>query len=115
MLRITINEEATKVVLKLEGRIVGPWTAELDRTWHSLGPSLDDRKLIVDLRDVSYIDHKGREILAEMYRKTGAQFQTDTPLTGYFAQEARSSTLQNGSGNGNGNGHRTSNQKGAPQ
>jgi hypothetical protein len=115
VLRITINEEAAKVMLKVEGRIVGPWTAELDRIWQSLGPSLDGRKLAVDLRGVSYIDHKGREILAEMCRNTGAQFQTDTPLTEYFAQEARSSTLQNASGNGNGNGHRKSNQKGAPK
>ena len=115
MLRITINEEAAKVILKLEGRIVGPWTAELDRTWHSLGPSLDGRKLAVDLCGVSYIDHEGRKLLAEMYRETGAQLQTNTPLTEYFAQEARSSTLQNGNGNGNGNGYRKSNEKGAPQ
>ena len=115
MLRITINEQAAKVMLKLEGRIVGPWATELDRTWHSLGPSLDGRKLAVDLRGVSYVDHKGREILAEMYRKTGAQFQADTPLMEYFAQEARSSTLRNGGGNENGNGHRNSTQKGAPQ
>jgi hypothetical protein len=103
VLRITINEEAAEVMLKLEGRIVGPWTAELDRSWHSLGPSLNGRKLAVDLRGVSYIDQKGREILAEMYRKTGAQFQADTPLTEYFAQEARSSTVLNGTGSGNGN------------
>jgi len=102
-------------MLKVEGRIVGPWTAELDRIWQSLSPSLDGRKLAVDLRGVSYIDHKGREILAEIYRKTGGQFQTDTPLAEYFAQEARSSILQNGSGNENGNGHGKSNQKGAPQ
>ena len=103
------------MMLKLEGRIIGPWTAELERSWHSLGASLDGRKLAVDLRCVSYVDHKGREILAEMYRKTGAQFQTDTPLTEYFAQEARSSPLQNGSGSGNGNDHRKNNPKGAPQ
>ena len=90
MLRITIHEEATKVMLKLEGRIVGPWTAELDRTWHSLGPSLEGRKLSVDLCGVSYIDREGRGVLADIYRKTQAEFQTDTPLTEYFVQEARS-------------------------
>jgi hypothetical protein len=96
VLRITINEDATKVMLKLEGRIVGPWTTELDRTWHSLGPSLAGRKLCVDLCGVSYIDREGRGVLADIYRKTQAEFQTDTPLTEYFVQEARSDGSRNG-------------------
>lgn len=100
VLRITIHEEADNVRLKLEGRIVGPWTAELDRTWHSLVPSLDDKKLSVDLRGVSYIDREGRGILAKIYRQTHAQFETDTPLTEYFAQEARTNSFTNGNGKG---------------
>ena len=98
MLRITIHEEAAKVKLKLEGRIVGPWTAELDHTWHSLGPSLAGRDLSVDLRGVSYVDHDGQGVLADIYRKTHARFQTDTPLMEYFAQEARSDSSKNGNG-----------------
>ena len=95
VLRITINEDATKVMLKLEGRIVGPWTTELDRIWQSLGPSLAGRKLSVDLCGVSYIDREGRGVLADIYRKTRAEFQTDTPLTEYFVQEARSDGSRN--------------------
>ncbi len=92
MLRITINDEANPVRLKLEGRVAGPWVAELDRTWQSLGPSLGERKLCVDLCSVSYIDREGRRVLAEMYRQTQAQFKTDTPLAEYFAEEARASS-----------------------
>jgi hypothetical protein len=115
VLRITIQEEAKKVMLKLEGRIVGPWTAELDRTWHSLGPSLEGRKLSIDLCAVSYIDRQGRGILADIYRQTHAQFTADTPLTDYFAEEARASNFENGSGkrNDHGNKHAKSNEKGA--
>jgi hypothetical protein len=96
VLRITIDDEANPVRLKLEGRIVGPWVAELDRTWHSLSPSLRERKLCVDLCGVSYIDHEGRRILADIYRQTQAQFETDTPMAEYFAEEARASS-NNGS------------------
>jgi hypothetical protein len=92
VLRITINDEANPVRLKLEGRIVGPWVAELDRTWQSLGPSLGKRNLCVDLCGVSYIDQEGRRILAEIYGQTQAQFETDTPLAEYFAEEARTSS-----------------------
>jgi ABC-type transporter Mla MlaB component len=102
VLRITINEEPDKVMLKLEGRIVGPWTAELDRTWHSLGPSLNDKTLSVDLCGVSYIDRDGRGVLADIYRHTHARFEVDTPLMEYFVQEARDSGSKNGNGNGKG-------------
>jgi hypothetical protein len=85
-------------MLKLEGRIVGPWTAELERTWHSLGPSLAGRKLSLDLCGVSYIDREGRGVLADIYRKTHARFETDTPLMEYLAQEARSDSSKNGNG-----------------
>jgi len=103
VLRITIDDEAEPVRLKLEGRITGPWSAELDRTWHSLGHSLGERELCVDLCGVSYIDREGRRILAEIYRQTHAQFETDTPLAEYFAEEARGSA-KNGNENGNGSG-----------
>jgi anti-anti-sigma regulatory factor len=109
VLRITIHDEADKVVLKLEGRIVGPWTTELDRTWRSLGPSLEDKRLFVDLCGVSYIDRQGRGILADIYRQTHAQFAADTVLSQYFAEEARASSFRNGNGNGN------RNEKGAPR
>ena len=97
MLRITIDNEANPVRMKLEGRITGPWVAELNRTWQSLGASLGNKKLRVDLCGVSYIDHEGRGILADMYRQAQAQFETDTPLTEYFAEEARASS-KNGNG-----------------
>jgi ABC-type transporter Mla MlaB component len=93
VLRITTNDEPTKLTLKLEGKIMGPWVAELERAWHSVDPVLDDKKLAIDLRGVSYVDHEGRAILAEIYRHTHAQFEADSPLTQYFAQEARSNGL----------------------
>ena len=101
VLRITIDEKENPVRLKLEGRIVGPWVAELARAWQSLGPSLGDRKLLVDLCGISYINAEGRRILAEMYRQTHARFETDTPLTEYFAEEARASS-KNGNGKARG-------------
>ena len=100
-------------MLKLEGRIVGPWSAELDRTWQGLRPSLDDKKLVIDLCGVTYIDSHGRGVLANIYRQTKAQFQTDTPLTQYFAQEARTTSLKNG--NGIGNGYAKNHEKGEPK
>jgi anti-anti-sigma regulatory factor len=94
VLRITIHEEATKVILKLEGRIVGPWATEFDRTWRSLNLSLNgkNKNLLVDLCGVSYVDREGRGVLADIYRRTHARFETETPLMEHFVQEAESSS-----------------------
>jgi ABC-type transporter Mla MlaB component len=100
VLKITIQEEAKKVRLKLEGRIVGPWVTELDRIWHSLGPSLDGKALSVNLCGVTYIDREGRGLLADMYRQARAAFEANTPLTDYFVQEARSKSFTHGNDKG---------------
>lgn len=95
MLRITIQEEDRKAqTVKLEGKIVGPWVAELERTWTSLAPSLGPKKLQLDLRGVAFADDQGRKVLREIYQKTQARFLTNSPLTKYFADDAMKS--QNG-------------------
>jgi hypothetical protein len=100
MLKITIEEGAKTIGLKLEGRIVGPWVAEVDRTWHSLAPSLDGKKLSIDLCGVTYVDSEGREVLADIYRQTHAQFKADTPLIRYFVEEAKNNSSHNRNGKG---------------
>jgi ABC-type transporter Mla MlaB component len=92
-LRITIQDEAPKsITLKIEGRVTGPKVPELNRAWQDLATSLGSRKLSVDLRGVTFIDTAGRNILAEIHSKTNADFLADTPMTKYFADEAKRST-----------------------
>jgi anti-anti-sigma regulatory factor len=96
MLKITINQNLDTTTLRLDGRITGPWASEFQKTWHSLASSLRSRKLRVDLRGVTHIDANGKQILAEIRSKTGAEFLADTPMTKYFADEAMSPGGQNG-------------------
>ena len=37
MLRISITDTAETVAIILEGRVAGPWVAELTRTWADVG------------------------------------------------------------------------------
>jgi len=90
MLRVTVNQDQDEfVTLKLEGKLAGARVLELNRVWQALEPSLGTRKLSVDLRGVTFADSKGKQALAEIHSKTGATFLADTPLTKYFAEEAR--------------------------
>jgi anti-anti-sigma regulatory factor len=86
-LRITVEENAETMVVKLEGRVVGPWAAELDRLWEETSPSLHARKLALDLRETTYADAGGIRVLRAIYFQTEAAILTSTPWTQYLADE----------------------------
>ena len=75
--------------MRLDGRVVGPWVDEFRRAWHSLAAGLGSRRLKVDLRGVTHMNADARRVLADIHYTTGADFLTDSPLTQYFAEEAR--------------------------
>jgi anti-anti-sigma regulatory factor len=88
MLRITVQDGDKSRTIKLEGKIVGPWVEEFRRTCRSLVPSLGSKELRLDLRDVGFVDVKGRDLLRKIYQKTNAHFLADSPLTRYFVEDA---------------------------
>jgi hypothetical protein len=88
MLRITLQENEKVQTIKLEGKIAGPWVEEFNRSWQSLEPLPSSRALQLDLREVAFVDPKGRELLRKIYQQTNARFLTDSPLTRYFADDA---------------------------
>lgn len=87
-MRVTIQQADKAVILKIEGRAAEPTIAELLRAWQELATSIGRRKLLVDLRGVTFMDTTGRRLLADIHAKTGAEFLADRPLTKYYAEEA---------------------------
>jgi anti-anti-sigma regulatory factor len=92
-LRISIQQTADNTEIVLEGRIAGPWAAELTRTWSELAPTVQREKLSIDLRNTTYADASGIEALREIYSQTAARFVTSTPLTQYLADEITAHAL----------------------
>lgn len=86
-LRITVEENEQAMVVKLEGRIVGPWAAELDRLWKETLPKLASKSLSLDLRETTYADAGGIRSLRTIYFQTHAAILTSTPWTQYLAEE----------------------------
>src|SRR5580658_3987222 len=65
MLRITIHEDEKVCRLELAGRLEGPWVAETENAWFaSLRP---ERKIEVDLRQLTGVDNAGRDLLAAIH------------------------------------------------
>jgi anti-anti-sigma regulatory factor len=94
MLKITVHENAMVQTIQLEGKIIGSWVEELNRVWHTLAPSPGSKKLHLDLRGVTFVDTKGRQLLHEIHQKTNASFLCDSPLTEYFAEDAMRLSLK---------------------
>lgn len=75
--------------MKLEGRVVGPWAAELGRLWEHTSCILASRQLSLDLRETTYADDSGIRILRGIFSQTKAVILTDTPWTRYLAEEVK--------------------------
>ena len=94
MLRITVEENPTKMTLKLEGRLAGPWVAELDRLWEQTASKREARNLSIDLRSTTFADTDGIRSLRNIYSETRAELLTGTPWTQYLAEEIQSTKVE---------------------
>jgi hypothetical protein len=73
VLKITRTETPAEERWVLQGRLVGLWVNELRRNWKENRRGPRDRRCVVDLNDVTFIDKKGERLLRTM-SKQGAQF-----------------------------------------
>jgi anti-anti-sigma regulatory factor len=89
MLRISIHDDQETVAITLDGRIAGPWVAELRRAWMDAVPSITSQRVSIDLRNVTYADASGRQALREIYTRASAELVTNSPWTQYLAETVR--------------------------
>jgi hypothetical protein len=66
MLRIHIHHGTEATSFIVEGKLAGPWVKELERCWDAAISSEPQRPIMVKLVAVTFIDAKGRELLARM-------------------------------------------------
>ena len=74
MLKITVEHSAETAILKLAGKLAGPWVAELDRTWNEVATRATGREVLLDLCDVTFVAPEGRQQLTRMCEQ-GATFK----------------------------------------
>jgi anti-anti-sigma regulatory factor len=87
VLKITVEENPKTMVIKLEGRIAGPWAAELGRLWDEKASAAAEKQLSLDLREITFADADGMTVLRAIYSQTGAVILAGTPWTQYLADE----------------------------
>jgi hypothetical protein len=86
MFRISIADTRSRRTLVVEGTFVGPWVAELGRTWRSASQELDARKLVIDLRNLTAISREGEDAIFDLMKK-GANFTCGGVLTSHMVKQ----------------------------
>jgi len=84
-MRLTVEEDRHQTILRIEGRLVGPWTSELESTWS--GIDLGSRKLILDISGMLFVDQSGKRVLKDILARTNCEIRANSPLTRDFADQ----------------------------
>jgi anti-anti-sigma regulatory factor len=85
MMKITFSNGCESAVLKLEGRLAGPWVDELEKTWHAAAPASTASHLVLDLCEVTFVDAGGRKLLGEMH-DAGVELVGEGIMTQYMIE-----------------------------
>jgi anti-anti-sigma regulatory factor len=96
MLRITADEKSRVLCFRLEGRLEGPWVAELEKCWRGMVARARTPVLRVDLRGVTFVDAAGKAQLVALHRQ-GAEFIADDCLTRAIVAEIAGNTSRSAS------------------
>lgn len=80
MFRLSVIDSSNQRTLVLEGKLDGPWTAEVENAWSSARSQLRGRRLVVDVRNLTFISPDGEKTLLKL-RKDGAKFSCGGVLT----------------------------------
>ena len=86
MLRISVQENRGWATLTVEGMLVGPWVAELERCWQ--GTLVSPEQIVVDLDELMFMDKRGRSLLEYMHA-AGTELRAKTALTGYIVEQIK--------------------------
>ena len=86
MLKISIIEGQTERRLVVEGKLVGPWAAELRSACEEVSADLFGRKLLIDMRHVTAISQEGENVLFELIQK-GVKFRCHGVFTKHVLKQ----------------------------
>jgi hypothetical protein len=86
MFRLSMLDTNYQRKLVLEGKLVAPWTEEVETAWRHAQEHLEGRKLIVDLSNVTLIGRDGENTLLNLMRD-GAKFRGCGVLTKHMLRQ----------------------------
>lgn len=86
MIRISQIHEGAKQRLLVEGTLSGEWVDVLEKCWLEAPHAPNGEPMRIDLSGVTYVDDKGRELLARMIQD-GAELLATGVMTRAVVEE----------------------------
>jgi hypothetical protein len=86
MLKISVIDSRTGRRMLLEEKLIAPWVAELRTVWKAANEEMEDRALVVDLRNITVISPEGENALSELMT-AGARFRCSGVLIKYVLKQ----------------------------
>lgn len=86
MMRIKLDESATTMTVRVEGRFVGKYAE--DARGVLLQRKLRPKLLVVNLSDVSFVDATGEEVLSWL-AQIGGEFIAENAYSSYVCERLR--------------------------
>jgi hypothetical protein len=86
MFKLSIVETEDQQKLILEGKLVPPWTTEVENTWKTAAQRIPGRQLVIDLTNVTVISRDGENLLFKLM-KDGAKFAGKGVLTRHVLRQ----------------------------
>jgi hypothetical protein len=94
MLKISIIDGANQRRLVLEGKLVGPWAAELRSAYDVARADLPAGGLLVDMKHISAISQEGENLLLELM-KEGVKFRCCGVFTKHILKQVARRATRN--------------------
>jgi len=88
MLRITKNETKDSLLVRLEGKLAGPWVDELEKCLGTCKKQGDDRAVRLDLAGLTFVDDRGKELLRGLCQHGAELNATDCLMRAMVAELA---------------------------
>jgi hypothetical protein len=88
MLRITVSSDGDVATFKMEGKLAHEWVAEAEKAWAQFKRGPQQKRVVVDLCGVSFVDEPGHELLARMH-DSGATLVGTGPMSAALIEEIR--------------------------
>ena len=89
MLRVTTEGGKQPPTLKVEGKLCGPWVPELEREWSRAASEAENREVIADLSNLTFLDSAGWDLLERMAQQ-GVDLRAHELLPRFVIREIKS-------------------------
>jgi hypothetical protein len=86
MFKLSMIEKNGQRKLVLEGKLIPPWTEQVESAWQGAQENLQGRKLVVDITNVTLIGREGEATLLNLMRD-GANFICGGVLTKHLLRQ----------------------------